>query len=377
MNLFTGQNGSQNIGFGGFFGNLILKYRLDTQELMVKARFLVEKAKKQNKTDQEIQRIKKLLTMTEEDLEMKAEVWKEEQIFMFLLVLESETKTGRKIVVKSLERKFGLVKSIFRQRGCPLTELTERKVTMALNVHIKGRLDKSELPTPDRSAPRLSPVQWVKIQKWLSEEPSLENTDNFRNKKYMAMLRISIGFSTGLRLTEIHRLKYSDLDFDGEDEIRIRIRRSKSNRKGDKIVIQVAPAFEAEPLLCPIRNLLNYVEKMDKIMFKGAFIFANDRRGERLTRIENLTTYWRKGAKGAGLPKEQWPQAHSHHNAKINLGRALGYTEEQITDAMNWSSVSVLHQYLRRTNANKEGIAYKITSLTAEELTRQTSHLWS
>ena len=67
---------------------------------MVKARFLVEKAKKQNKTDQEIQRIKKLLTMTEEDLEMKVEAWKEEQIFMFLLVLESETKTGRKIVVK-------------------------------------------------------------------------------------------------------------------------------------------------------------------------------------------------------------------------------------------------------------------------------------
>ena len=344
---------------------------------MVKARLLVEKAKKQNKTDQEIERIKKLLTMTEQNLQMNSRFWKEEEIFTFLLILESETRSGRKIVVKSLERKYLLVKSIFRQKGYPLSEIVERKVRMALNVHIKGRLDKAEKPTPDRSAPKLSPVQWVKIQKWLSEEPSLENTYNFRNKKFMAMLSIAIGFSTGLRLTEIHRLKYSDLDFDGEDEIKIRIRRSKSNRKGDKIVIQVAPAFEAEPLLCPIRNLLSYVERMDKIMFKGAFIFADDQRGDRLTRIENLTTYWRKGAKGAGLPKEQWPQAHSHHNAKINLGRALGYTEEQITDAMNWTSVSVLHQYLRRTNANKEGIAYKITSLTAEELTRRTSHLWN
>ena len=344
---------------------------------MVKARSLVEDARKRNKTDQEIERIRKLLTMTEQNLEMGAECWKEEQVFTFLLVLESETRSGRKIVVKSLERKFMLVKSIFRQQGFPLTESVERKVRMALNVHIKQRLDKSENPTKDKSAPRLSPVQWVEIQEWLSKEPSLENTDNFRNKKFMAMLSISIGFSTGLRLTEIHRLKYSDLDFDGENEIRIRIRRSKSNRKGDKIVIQVAPAFEAEPLLCPIRNLLNYVETMDKIMFKGAFIFSDDKRGERLTRIENLTTYWRKGAKGAGLAEEYWPQAHSHHNAKINLGRALGYSEEQIIDAMNWSSVSVLHQYLRRTNASKESIAYGITSLTAAELTKRTSHLWN
>ena len=343
---------------------------------MGRARSLVEKAKKQNKTDQEIQRIKQLLTITAKKIEMEAECWGEEQIFMFLLVLESATKSGRKIVIKSLERKYLLVKAIFRQQGHPLTEQTERKVRMALNLHIRSRLDKAEQPTKDKSAPRLSPVQWVKIQKWLSEEPSLENTVNFRNKKHMAMLSIAIAFSTGLRLTEIHRLKYSDLDFDGDEEIRIRIRRSKSNRQGSKIAIQVAPAFEAEPLLCPIRTLLDYVEKMNKIMFKGAYVFADDERGEQLTRIENLVTYWRKGAEGAGLPKEMWPQAHSPRNAKINIGRALGYTEEQIIDAMNWSSVSVLHQYLRRTNANKGGIAYKITSLTAEELTRQTSHLW-
>ena len=348
-------------------------YNLD---LMGKARSLVEKAKKQNKTDQEIRRIENLLTMTETKIAMEAKCWKEEQIFMFLLILESETKSGRKIVIKSLERKYLLVKAIFRQRNHPMSETVERKVRMALNVHIKARLDKAEQPTQDNSAPRLSPVQWVQIQKWLSEEPSLENTPNFRNKKYMAMLSIAIAFSTGLRLNEIHRLKYSDLDFDGEEEIRIRIRRSKSNRKGDKIVTQVAPAFEAEPLLCPIRTLLNYVEKMNKIMFKGAYVFADDERGEHLTRVENLVTYWRKGAEGAGLPKEMWPQAHSPRNAKINIGRALGYTEEQIIDAMNWNSVSVLHQYLRRTNANKEGIAYKVTSLTAEELTRQTSHLW-
>ena len=111
-------------------------------------------------------------------------------------------------------------------------------------------------------------------------------------------------------------------------------------------------------------------------MFKGAFVFSDDQRGENLTRIENLTTYWRKGAKGAGLPEEQWPRAHSHHNAKINIARALGFTEDEIADAMNWSSVSVLHQYLRRTNENRGGIAYEITALSAMELTEKTSHLW-
>ena len=343
---------------------------------MAKARNLVKQAEKRNKTDQEIRRIENQLTMVEGNLDLKTNFWKEMEIFGFLLVLETATKSGRKIVVKSLERKFLLLKSIFRKRNHPMSEQIERKVRMALNVHIKNRLDKPDSPTKDRSAPRLSPVQWVKIQQWLDTQAS-ETTVNFQNKKYMAMLSISLGFATGMRLTEIHRLKYSDLDLDGEDEIRLRIRRSKSNRRGNKVVTQVAPAYEAEPLLCPIRNLLKYVESTGKIMFKGAFIFADDPRGEKLTRIENLVTYWRKGAEGAGLPKELWPEAHSHRNAKINMGRALGYTEEQIVDAMNWNSVSVLHQYLRRNNENKEGIAYKITSLSAEELTNRTSHLWN
>ena len=120
-----------------------------------------------------------------------------------------------------------------------------------------------------------------------------------------------------------------------------------------------------------------YVEENDKIMYKGAYIFADDKEGKKLTRINNLTNYWRKGAKGAGLEEKFWPEAHSHHNTKINIARALGFTEEQIIDAMNWTSVSVLHQYLRRTNEDKEGIAYKITSLSAEDLTKATSHLWN
>ena len=77
------------------------------------------------------------------------------------------------------------------------------------------------------------------------------------------------------------------------------------------------------------------------------------------------------------MTKKERPQAHSHHNAKINMGRALGYTEEQITDAMNWCSVSVLHQYLRKMNEDRGGIAYGLTSLSAIELTNQTKHLWN
>ena len=336
----------------------------------------MSQAKEKNKTEQEIQRISKTLTMMEKNLNLKAHLWRPVEVFALILVLETDTKSGKKIVIKSLERKFALVKGIFRDRGHPLSEAMERRVRVALNDHENKRIDGAEKPSKDRSAPRLSPVQWLKIQEWLLKEGP-ENTPNFKNKKYMAMLSISIGFPTGLRLSEIHRIKYSDLDLDGEDEIRIRIRRSKSNRKGDKIQWQVAPAFAAEPLLCPVRNLLLYVEENQKIMYPGAYIFSDDQEGKKLTRINNLVNYWRKGAKGAKLERKFWPEAHSFHNSKINMARALGYSEEQITDAMNWTSVSVLHRYLRRTNEDKEGIAYNITSLSAEDLTKATAHLWN
>ena len=337
---------------------------------------MVKEAKKKNKTDQEIERIKIELTMFEEGLSKKAIDWKAEEIFGLLLILERKTKSGKKIVIRSLERKFYLLKSIFSAEGYPIDQLEERKVRMALNVHIKKRLDKSENPTKDGAAALLSPLEWVRIQEWLRDECKM-TTRAYVNKKHMAMLAVAIGFSTGLRLAEIHRLKYSDLDLNGEDEIKIRIRRSKSNRTGHKKVSNVAPGYEAEPLLCPIRNLLEYVEKAEKIMYPGAFIFSNDREGNFLTDKNNLTRYWRRAAAGIGMEKSRWPGAHSHHNAKINMARSLGYSEEQITDAMNWCSVSVLHQYLRKMNEDKEGIAYKLTSLSASDLTYQTRHLWN
>ena len=331
-------------------------------------------AKARNKTSQEVERIKQQLTMVERNLDLKSLFWGANEIFAFLLVLEINPQTGGKIVIESLERKFGLVKQIFANGGYPMDALEERKVRMALNLHYKQRLDEAEQPTADRRAPLLSPVDWVRIQQWLMNTKF--TTEAFRNKKYMAMLSIAFGFSTGLRLTEIHRLKYSDLDLNGDDEIKLRIRRSKSNRRGSKKVWQVAPAYEAEPLLCPVQILMLYVEKMNKTMLPGSYIFSDNAEGTKLTRIENLTNYWRMGAEGAGMPEETWPAAHSHHNSKINMARALGYNDVEITDAMNWSSTSVLHQYLRRVNEVKEGIAYKMTSISAEELTRQTSHLW-
>ena len=315
---------------------------------MEQARENIVQAKAKNKTDQEVERIRRQLTIMESNIDKRAECWEAKEIFAFLMILEKKPNTQfdddderSKIVTKSLERKFSLLKSIFSMYYIPIPALEERKIRMALNEHIRNRIDKSINPTKDQAAPMLSPVQWVRIQRWLNDEANT-NTKNFKNKKYMAMLSISIGFSTGLRLSEIHRLKYSDLDLNGETEIRIRIRRSKSNRIGHKKVWNVAPGYEAEPLLCPIRNLLLYVENTEKIMYPGAYIFANDPEGTKLTRIENLVTYWRKGAAGAGLAKCHWPEAHSHHNAKINMARALGYSEDSIMDAMNWCSVSVL-----------------------------------
>ena len=183
----------------------------------------------------------------EESLKLKAMFWGAEEIIALLLVLETKTRSGKKIVIESLYRKYSLIKSIFRTRIREIPEETEKRISMALNAHAKERLNNEE-PTTDGTHPMLSPVEWKRIQEWILNH-ARDSTEPFRNKKYMSMMAVSIGFSTGLRLAEIHRLKFADIDFEGEKVIRFRIRWSKSNRRGTKKVWQVAPVFEEEPLL--------------------------------------------------------------------------------------------------------------------------------
>lgn len=342
---------------------------------MDQAKSLLRNSEKINKTAKETDKIKKEITIMEDSLGLKAVFWGAEEIMALLLILERSAKTGEKIVIQSLYRKYGLVKVIFRTTLIEIPEDVERRVSMALNAHVKNRLNEEE-PTEDGTHPMLSPLEWKRIQKWILEN-ARDSTEPLKNKKYMSMLAISIGFSTGLRLAEIHRLKFSDIDLNGQDVIRFRIRWSKSNRRGTKKVWQVAPVFAEEPLLCPAVNLLRYIEEMKKDTRPDAFIFANDRKGYKNTDIDNLTTNWKNGAEGLKMDPSRWPMAHSFHNAKINMGRALGYSDEEISDAMNWCSSSVLQQYLRRVNEKKEGIAYRLTSMSAEDLTKETQHLWN
>ena len=346
-------------------GNLVLK--------AAKAR--LTKAKKKNKMAQEVKRIEIELTILEESWKKNLKDWGPGEIFSLIMILESSTKTGKRIVITSLKRKYFLVRSIFQQRGLSNFDENRRELSMALQDHIKERIDRDPTPSPDRAAPLLSPLEWLAIQKWLKANIK-GTTNNFTNKRYMAMLSISLGFSTGLRLTEIHRLKFSDIDWNHPSGLRLRIRRSKSNRDGRKLIWQIAPIHKAESLLCPVQNFIWFLKGTGKEVKDNAYIFADDIEGVKQTRIENLKNYWTLAAKKANLPKAKWPKAHSHHCAKVNLARALGYTEEEIVDSMHWQSVSVLQEYLRNGDLNKDGVAFELSSLTAEELTKRTAHLW-
>ena len=379
MHFLTGQNSLENFGLAGGWRNTVtlkgIKVKKYFSELLGQAQNTITKVKKKNKTAREVERIKIDLTILEEMWSRDLSVWTAKDIFASILVLETSTKTGKRIVTTSLKRKFSLLKGIFEDEGLDNFEVNKRVLNMALQEHIRQRIDNSATPTPDKAAPLLSPIQWVQIQKWLKAN-IVASTFNFTNKRFMAMLSISFGFSTGLRLSEIHRLRYSDIDWDQKNVLKLRIRRSKSNRDGRKIVWQVAPIHQAEELLCPIRNLIWYIEGLGKSTNPESYIFSDDVEGRKLTRVNNLVNYWRLGAKYANLPEEKWPRAHSHHGAKVNLARALGYSEEAIVDSMNWQSVSVLQEYLRNKNMTQDGVAHELSSLTALELTQKTSHIW-
>ena len=348
--------------------------KLKFLDLMGQAESTINKIQKKNKTVKEVDRIKIDLTMLENEWGKSMSEWEAKEIFSFILVLEI-SKKGKRIVVSSLKRKFYLVRSIFAEKNLPNFESNHRMLKMSLQEHIKNRIDKADRPTEDRAAPLLSPNDWLRIQKWLKDHVE-GSTYNFTNKRHMAMLSISLGFSTGLRLTEIHRLRYSDINLDNKGALKLRIRRSKSNRDGRKLVWQVAPVHKAENLLCPVQNLIWYITEMKKSTRGGAYVFSDDPEGTKLTRIDNLRNYWIWGAKKSGLPSEKWPKAHSFHGAKVNLARALGYTDEAIVDSMNWQSTSVLQEYLRNKNLKEDGVAYELTNMTANDLTAKTSHLW-
>ena len=324
----------------------------------------------------EVERIKIDLTILEKNWSKNLSDWESKEIFSSLMVLESSTKTGKRIVISSLKRKFFLLGSIFEEYGLTNFERNKRKLKITLQDHIKQRIDNDEKPSPDRAAPLLSPCEWLQIQEWLIQGIDQVSTENFRNKRYMAMASIGLGFSTGLRLTEIHRLKFSDIGYGHHAALKLRIRRSKSNRFGRKLIWQVAPVHTAEGLLCPVQNLMRYIEKMGKQVEDNAYIFSDDAEGKKQTRIENLKNYWVLGAKMSGLPKEKWPKAHSFHAAKVNMARALGYSEEEIVDSMNWQSCSVLQEYLRNTNLSDDGVAQELSRMTAKELTMKTSTIW-
>ena len=102
-----------------------------------------------------------------------------------------------------------------------------------------------------------------------------------------------------------------------------------------------------EPAICPMKNLLDYIVIMEKSFKRKSFVFADDKEGRFQTRINNIVNYWRLAAEKVGIEEHKRPRAHSLHGGKANLGRALGFNEEDIVDAMGWKCKESLHTYLR------------------------------
>ena len=88
----------------------------------------------------EVDRIKIDLTILEENWSLSLKDWNARDIFAALLVLECSTKTGKRIVISSLKKKFYLLKSIFEEAGMPNFESNKRVLTMALQEHIRQRI---------------------------------------------------------------------------------------------------------------------------------------------------------------------------------------------------------------------------------------------
>ena len=326
---------------------------------------------------QNILRTHSKMVTFEKACKKKMENWSLIDTLMCFRHLEREC--DRRLVNTGVQNIMNNMKDAMKLEGSGVMITYEKELRLFLNYFLNNRTDKQDEPTRKKGA-NTPPVRvWRQMSEHLRQPPA-EASLKKKLRSAQANLALVVSRACGARLSEIVRLKFSDLQLveNGRDHrfLSICVRRGKSCPKGFIPTYYRCYKNNEDKILCPIRALKNYMKTWCMILNQdaGNYVLPSSIDYQQYNISEKaITDRWNSMSKELKLPKEHHIQAHSGHKMFVMSACALGCTENQILEATNWSSLKVLPMYVEgKTEAN---VSKRLSMINAIDLDKKLSSL--
>jgi site-specific recombinase XerD len=191
-----------------------------------------------------------------------------------------------------------------------------------------------------------APAFKLNILKQLLREFDTESNANLRNKALLLL-----GFTGAFRRSELVALNVEDLSFTDEGLI-VSMNKSKTNQYGD--YEEKAIFYSPEAVLCPIRTLQAWIQKLDKA---SDALFVRVRKGDRLT-SERLTDKTVNDLVKTYFGVEF--SAHSLRASFITIAKINGADDSEIMRQSKHKTSAMIQRYTRIEDIKKHNAGMKL-----------------
>jgi site-specific recombinase XerD len=191
-----------------------------------------------------------------------------------------------------------------------------------------------------------APAFKLNILKQLLREFDTEMNANLRNKALLLL-----GFTGAFRRSELVALNVEDLSFTDEGLI-VSMKKSKTNQYGN--YEEKAIFYSPEAVLCPIRTLQKWIQKLEKTTDA---LFVRVRKGDRLTtdRLTDKTVN--------DLVKTYFGEEFSAHSLRasfITIAKINGAEDSEIMRQSKHKTSAMIQRYTRIEDIKKHNAGMKL-----------------
>jgi site-specific recombinase XerD len=191
-----------------------------------------------------------------------------------------------------------------------------------------------------------APAFKLNILKQLLREFDIMSNANLRNKALLLL-----GFTGAFRRSELVALNVEDLSFTDEGLI-VSMNKSKTNQYGD--YEEKAIFYSPEAVLCPIRTLQAWIQRLDK---SSNALFVRVRKGDRLT-SERLTDKTVNDLVKTYFGEEF--SAHSLRTSFITIAKINGADDSEIMRQSKHKTSAMIQRYTRIEDIKKHNAGMKL-----------------
>jgi site-specific recombinase XerD len=191
-----------------------------------------------------------------------------------------------------------------------------------------------------------APAFKLNILKQLLRDFDTEMNANLRNKALLLL-----GFTGAFRRSELVSLNIEDLTF-SEEGVIISLQKSKTNQYGENE--EKAIFYSPEAVLCPVRTLKKWVERMSK---SSDALFVRVRKGDKLTtnRLTDKTVN--------DLVKTHFGEEFSAHSLRasfITITKINGADDSEIMRQTKHKTSAMIQRYTRIEDIKKHNAGMKL-----------------